>query len=353
MASPQHVTTVYHGKDEPRLRDALAAFIAEWSDPAMADLNLTRLDGTTAQLGDIESAAGALPFLSDYRLVIVENLTASNNNKDIIDALPDALARFPDSTRLLFVETGLNAASESPTAQKRLRSRQAALKKLINVVEADARGKVELFDMPKNPAAWIAQRAAHYQAEIDNRAAQELATRIGENLILADMELVKLSTYTGGARPISVEDVQELTPYTPEANIFNLVDALGQRRGDIALGLLRQLLDDGDEPLRVYGMIVRQYRLLLLMKEQLEKGQNVRSAGKVLDIHPYVAEKLGEQTRNYSLALLERIYRYLLEVDLAMKGQSVMPDDSERSPLRNMEPALALETLITQLAGKG
>jgi DNA polymerase III subunit delta len=353
VASPQHASYVYYGKDEPRLKDALDAFLAEWSDPAMADLNLTRLDGTSIQLGDIESMAGALPFLSDTRVVLVEDLSGANNGKEIIEALPDVLAALPDSTRLVFVETGLNASAESSSAQKRLKSRQSVLKKLINVVEADSRGKIEAFDMPKNPTGWIEDRAAHYGADIMPAAARELAERIGENLVLADMEIVKLATYAGSNRPIAVEDVQELTPYTPDANIFYMVDAMGQRRGDVALRLLRQLIEDGDEPLRLYGMIVRQYRLLLLLKEQLDAGQTVRSAAKTLDLHPYVAEKLGAQVRNYSLATLERIYRYLLEFDLAMKGQSVQPIDGERDPLRNMEPALALETLITLLAGKG
>lgn len=353
MASPQPITYIFYGKDEPRLKDALAAFLAEWSDPTMADLNLTRLDGASIQPGDIESAAGTLPFLADTRLVLVENLTDSNNSKDIIEALPDLLAALPDSTRLLFVETGLNAASESASAQKRLRSRQSAVKKLINVIEADSRGKVESFDMPKNPAQWIEERAAHYEADIMPAAARELAERIGENLVLADMEIIKLATFTGSNRPIAIEDVQQLTPYTAEANIFNMVDAMGQRRGEMALRLLRQLLEDGDEPLRIYGMIVRQYRLLLLLKEQLDAGQTVRAAAKTLDIHPYVAEKLGSQIRNYSLATLERIYHYLLEFDLAMKGQAVEPVIGERDPLRNMDPQLALETLVTLLAGKG
>jgi DNA polymerase-3 subunit delta len=240
----------------------------------------------------------------------------------------------PDSTRLAFVETGIAESGSQATARRK------ALRALVDAVEADPRGRILSFDLPdkNNRPRWIVERAERYGAEIELRAAHQLAERVGDDLTRADSELAKLATYANG-RAITESDVDLLTPYTPEANIFNMVDALGQRRGGEALRLLRQLLDGGDEPLRVFGMIIRQYRLLLQMKEQLDRGQTARTAAKVMDVHPYVAQKLAPQTNFYSLDLLERIYHFLLETDLEIKtGQ--------------MDPELALEALVTRLAGK-
>jgi DNA polymerase-3 subunit delta len=334
MSSPPPTLFVFTGEDEPTLRDRLNAFMVEYSDPATADLNLTRVDGDSMQPGEIEAAAGALPFLADYRIVVVENLTASGQGRETIKRLEDTLPGLPDSTRLAFVETGI-AESGSQAA-----ARRKALRALVDAVEADPRGRILSFDLPdkNNRPRWIVERAERYGAEIELRAAHQLAERVGDDLMRADSELAKLATYANG-RAITEADVDLLTPYTPEANIFNMVDALGQRRGGEALRLLRQLLDGGDEPLRVFGMIIRQYRLLLQMKEQLDRGQTARSAAKVMDVHPYVAQKLAPQTNFYSLDLLERIYHFLLETDLEIKtGQ--------------MDPELALEALVTRLAGK-
>ncbi len=341
MTSPDAVTVVFYGQDEPTLRERLTAFCAEVVEPAMADLNTSRLDGRSAALDDIAAAAGSLPFLSDLRLVLVDNLTELSNGRAIIDALPELLPDLPDSTRLLFVESGLEAdhPGDTPAERKRKAARRQALKKLVNVVENDPRGRAFHFDVPRNPVQWVMQRAEQYGAAIDTPAAQALLQRIGTDLVAVDSEIVKLATYTGGQRPIAAEDVALLTPYTPEAGIFDLVDALGQRQGDAALHLLRQLLDDGDDPLRIFGMIVRQYRLLIQMREHLDSGQSVGSAAATLGMHEYVAKKMAAQARHYSLPLLERIYRYLLETDLDMKTGRI-------------DPSLALETLIARLSAR-
>lgn len=333
-SSPEPIAFVFQGQDEPSLRDRLRRFFEAYSDPATADLNTTRLDGETVQAGDIEMAAGALPFIAELRVVVVENLTASASGREIIGKLPDILAGLPGTTRIAFVEAGVDANARQPGA------REKALKKLVNAVEGDPRGKVLSFDLPdeRERPRWIERRAGRHGVEIEQQAAFELARRIGEDLTLADTELEKLATYTGGARPIAVSDVEMLTPYTPEAGIFDMVDALGKRQGQEALGLLRRLLDEGQEPLSIYGMIIRQYRLLIQMREQLDRGQTPQSASKVVGMHPYVAGKMAEQARYYSMDALEDIYRRLLDVDLEMKTGQI-------------EPELALERLVSLLAG--
>jgi DNA polymerase-3 subunit delta len=343
MSSPTPVVYVFHGQDEPQLRERLAAFCAEVHDSdESADLNTARLAGESVQLGEIEMAVGTLPFLAEHRLTLVENLTESNNSRALLEGLPDLFAGMPDWSRLVFVETGLYSpeGDASQTGRKRVSSRRQMLKKLVNLVEDDPRGKVEAFEPPQDMALWLVARAARHGSEIEREAAALLAERIGSNLTLADVELTKLATYAGGARPIQAADVELLTPYSPEANIFHMVDALSQRDGPRALGLLRRLLDDGDEPLRIFGMIVRQYRLLIQMREYLDEGGPLNGASQALDMHKYVAQKMAGQARRYNLPTLEKIYRHLLEVDEGIKTGQQGPD-------------LALETLVTELAGRG
>lgn len=342
MSSPTPVTYLFCGQDELTLREQLAAFCNEMSDPATADLNTTRFQGATAQIADISAAAGALPFLADLRLVLVENLTDSANGRALIEPLPEVLTRLPDTTRLIFVETGLTADSpaDSPAERKHKAARTQTLKKLVNIVENDPRGRVLVFDMPRDTVGWVVARAGRHNAAIEPAAAQQLLERTADNLVLIDSELAKLAAYAGGQRPITAGDVALLTPYTPEANVFHMVDALGQRQGETALRLLRKLLDDGDEPLRIFVLIVRQFRLLLLFKEQVESGRSVSQAAQALKVQEFVARKLSAQARQYSLELLERVYRHLLEVDLEMKTGQV-------------DPELALEVLVARLTARG
>ena len=66
---------------------------------------------------------------------------------------------------------------------------------------------------------------------------------------------------------------------------------------------------------------------------------SVGSAAATLGMHEYVAKKMAAQARRYSLPLLERIYRYLLDTDLDMKTGRI-------------DPSLALETLIARLSAR-
>lgn len=341
MSSPDAIITLFHGKDEPTLKKEFDSFFATISDPASVDFNTTRLDGDTIALGDIQSAANALPFLADLRVVIVENLADSKGGRDLIDKLADVFDALPESTRLIFLETNQLGArnSDSQAEARRKSQRSQGIKKLSNLIEKNPRGQVLSFDVPSNPLNWIKAQATHYGVEINGDAAQLLNDRIGENLVQADSELAKLATFCGEGGTITRDDVALLTPYEPDASIFDMVDALGRRDGGTAMRLLHDLLDSGYEPLAVLSMIQRQYRLLLLTREQVDKGQPANLIAKSLNTREWLVKKMAGQSRQYgSVQQLERVYRYLLSVDTGIKTGQVAP-------------ALALDELIARLAG--
>jgi len=335
MASPTPIAYLFHGDDEPSQKDAVDKFIASLN---IDEFNISRLEGKSTRAMDIESAAASLPFLADVRLVHVDNITEHPDIKTFLDELTTLLPGLPDWARILFVETNLKDQNyDSQGERKRKGSRRQAIKKLIKAIEQDSRGVVRTFSMPNNPAVWIRQRATHYETQIDEDAVRVLADRIGEDLVLADTELTKLSTYAGD-RPISAGDVELLTPFTAEASIFSLVDAIGLRDGRTALVLLDHLIEEQNEqPLYILVMIARQYRLLIQVREYLDAGGTPNNAGAALGIHAYVAKKMASQARHYRIDQLERIYRYLSEMDLDIKTGKI-------------DAKLALQTFITRLS---
>jgi DNA polymerase-3 subunit delta len=79
-----------------------------------------------------------------------------------------------------------------------------------------------------------------------------------------------------------------------------------------------------DDPLRLFGMVTRQFRLLLLTRELLDAGyRGEQEIAAELKTSGFVVRKLLPQVRNFSLPQLEAVYRKLLEVDEAIKtGQT-------------------------------
>ena len=62
-----------------------------------------------------------------------------------------------------------------------------------------------------------------------------------------------------------------------------MVDALGTGNGKKALASLHQLLES-DEPFQLFGMVVRQFRLLLQAREIMDARGNAQTVSKELGI---------------------------------------------------------------------
>jgi DNA polymerase-3 subunit delta len=319
---------VFHGDDEFSRAEALADFKARMGDPVVADLNTTTLDGRRVTFGELRHACDAVPFMARVRLVVVENLLRrlAKGEADFLDALLGYLPRLPATARLAFAEDKTLPGSHP----------------VLKLAMEEKRGIVKAFNVPDERrgglARWIQDRAEKKGGEIEPRAAHELAAFVGDNLRLLDNELEKLAVYVDGRRPITVADVHRLVSYVHEASIFDMTDALGQRDGPKASKLLHQMLDDGHDPLYLLGMIVRQFRIMIQVKDLAGRGVHPGQIPKALDLHPYVVRKGTNQAAQFSTSQLETIYHKLWEADLAIKtGQ--------------MEPVLALELLVAGLCG--
>jgi DNA polymerase-3 subunit delta len=333
-----------HGPDEFGSAEFLAGLKSKMGDPAMAELNTSVFDGRMASLADVRSVADTLPFLTSRRLVIVEGwLTrligrseagpddeageenagaraGSAASREQLAALADYLPSLPESTALVCVEK-----REIPARNPVLQAAHGA-----------GWAYVKLFDLLEGEALvrWIRARAKTLGGDITREAAQALAEAETDPRALGN-EIAKLLTYVNFARPVEVDDVELLTPAGGEANVFGLVDAIGQRRGPAAQRELHKLLETA-EPLYVFTMIVRQYRLLLLTRELLDEGASEAEVSMALVQKPYPTGKFCAQARNFNLAGLEHIYRRLLDYDVDIKtGQ--MPAEA------------ALDTLVAAL----
>ncbi len=330
---------VFHGDDEFSRAEALADFKTRMGDPAMADLNTTYLSGRTATFGELRHACDAVPFMARVRLVVVEDVLtrlvgergrggkakASKRDQEFLNALLDYLPHLPETTRLAFLEAGSLPQSHP----------------VIKLAKAEKRGHVREFRAPDERSGalqrWIEDRAGEKGGTIQPQAAHELANFVGDNLRLLDHELEKLVAYADG-RSISPTDVHRLVPYVHEANIFEMTDALGRRDGPKASRLLHRMLHDGYDPLYLLGMIVRQFRIMIQVKDLAERGVHPNDIPTRLSMHVFVARKALSQATKFSMRQLETIHHKLWETDLAIKtGQ--------------MEPVLALDLFVAGLCG--
>lgn len=294
---------IFHGDDTHSQQQTVDQLIGKLGDPSMLDLNTTRLE-SNASFSQLQQAASVMPFLAKVRLVIVRDLLSSKLDKTYQKQLLDYLPNLPETTRLLFLESQPLRATDP----------------LVKLAESEKSGYVKQFVKPEGPALerWIRQQVEEGNGRISAQATHMLATNIGSQMEILSREIEKLLLYCNGEE-IQSEQVKRLSPYAAEASIFDLVDALGNRNSKKASQLLQEKFLEGADPFYLFSMFIRQFRLLIQVKELADEGKRPQTISQELKMHGFVVGKLYQQCQGFSLAQMEQIYFHLLEIDVGVK----------------------------------
>jgi DNA polymerase-3 subunit delta len=313
-----------YGNDEFAISRKLKEFESDFSDPTSADMNTARLDARTASENDFNNAVNAMPFLAKRRLVLLANPSAKYNNQAVRKKFFEFIEKMQETTRLVMYE------SVDP--------RDADKHWLVKWAEKNEKLiQVRAFMLPrlKDMTGWIVNETKNQNGKIEPRAAEMLKDMVGVDTRQAGMEIAKLLAYVNWARPVTSQDVEAVCIVTSQQSVFDFVDALANGNGKSAQHLLHRLLENED-PFSLWGMVVRQFRLLIQAREILDGRGNKDDVARALGVHPFVAEKTTQQAGRFSIEALEGIYHRLLNIDEGVKTGQVTLD-------------LALDTLVVEL----
>ncbi len=333
MPEPASVLLL-HGNDEFAISAHIEKMCAGLGDPATAGMNIARFDGRQGlDLEAVNAAVNAAPFLAPRRVMVMVNPGTAYSIPETRQKFLALLENAPPTTSVILVEFEtvkpaywlMKWASASPGSEGS---------------QSKPRAGIHLYTLPKQweMPRWIEAEAKKLGGRIEPAAAARLAEMIADDPRLASQELIKLFTYANYSRPVTLLDVEQVSMVGTPGSIFDLVDALGMGDGKKAQHVLHQLLEKmGTNEL--WGMVIRQFRLLLQVRELMDAGQGIPGIEKTLGLHTFVAGKIFKQAGRFTLASLESIYRKLLEIEVDAKT-SQMPLD------------LALDTLVIELASK-
>jgi DNA polymerase-3 subunit delta len=313
-----------YGNDEFAISRRLKDLESDFPDPTSADMNTARLEARSMSEDDLNNAVNAMPFLAERRLVLLANPSAKYNNPSIRKKFLEFLEKMQDSTRLVMYES-----VDPRDVEKHWLVKWAA--KNEKLIQAKAFMLPRLKDM----TGWIVNEMKNQGGKIEPRAAEMLKDMVGVDTRQAGMEIAKLLAYVNWARPITGQDVEAVCIVTSQQSVFDFVDALANGNGKSAQYLLHRLLENEDA-FSLWGMVVRQFRLLIQAREILDGRGNKDDVARALGVHPFVAEKTTQQAARFSIEALESIYHRLLTIDEGVKTSQVTLD-------------LAMDTLVVEL----
>jgi len=293
--------------EEILLREAfLSRLLTALLPPGLESLNLDILSGSEAASADLVTRCRTIPAFAPRRVVLLKE--ADRLRSEVWDAMLAYLDAPSPSTCLICMADKLEHGHRG-------------LKRIEGV------GKVLRFVLPKDEGGrerqcqqWMRERAREQGKSLTPEAERLLLTLQGPDLLRLSQEVDKLCLFVGERQQIDPEAVEALVGRGRVRGIFELTAAVSRRDLNEALSCLRHLLERGEEPLGMLGMLARQLRLLVRAKELLAQSSPPAEISRLLGVpRPFVSEIL-EAANISSLPRLEQGLACLLDLDRRLKS---------------------------------
>lgn len=303
-------------RSRQKLKELKTAFISKHDQ---GGLNVTHLDGEKLDIEKFRNAVSGSSFLADKRLIVVENLLSKNKGQKVFEEINDFLyasQELPKDNSLIFWE-GESFAKKKFVSKKDKKLTPKKTSLLNNFLAEEYCWQFEPLPNAQ-VVGWIQKKINEEKINISADALQALIAYIGNDLWQLSQDLEKLMAYCQG-RDIATSDVELLVKAKFNDNVFHLADAISQKNKKLALRLLSGQLNGGNSFDEVFPMIIRQFRILLQIKEKVDNGFPTTHLASELNLHSFVVQKALVQALRYKLPQLKKIYSQLLDIDLQRK----------------------------------
>jgi len=174
--------------------------------------------------------------------------------------------------------------------------------------------------------------------------------KVGTDTRQIMQETAKLATYLGGRREVQAADIEAITSTSRDLFAWDLADAVGMRDLPRSLTVLRQLLFQRMDPIRLISGLEGRFRHLLIFREALDNRwiaaqpmgnanfkltfadlpetladqfKQALASEKGTPLHPFVAGKLAGQAHLFSRPEIDQRRAWLLAARRQMVSSTI------------------------------
>jgi DNA polymerase-3 subunit delta len=265
------------GSDEGEVKRAATELAGKLTPPDAGDFGLEVIDGVAenaeqaaARIRSAIEALQTLPFFGSTKVVWLKNANFLRDDQiSRAVTVQSALEKLSD-----LIENGLGSEVTFLISATDVDKRRSFYKWLVK------RAELQVFDrLDSSRSGWeeeaseIVQRhAKERKLQFDDDALDLFVLLTGGDTRQIENELEKIDTFLSKDRTVRVDVVRELVPLSRAGVIFELSNALASRDLELALTLVRRLLDQGEGAIGILLVaIVPTVRNLLLAKDLMER----------------------------------------------------------------------------------
>jgi len=214
-----------------------------------------------------------------------------------------------------------------------------------------ARGKSKVPDDDRIKQWLRAWATSRHNINLEPRAAQALVNITGAVFGMLDQDLAKLALFVPPGGKVTAEMVQEVVGGWRAKTAWGMIDAACDGNAADALLQLDRLLQAGDHPVAIFGQMswsLRRYNAAVRVFEAAERQGRKPSLREALqqagfnDWPKGTLDAAEGRLKQLGRDRAGRLYRWLLDVDLSLKGTH-SPEDRAR---------FALEQFFLRMAKK-
>ncbi len=289
--------------DENYLKKKYADDIKKAVIPAGSEtMNLDVFQEKKIEWLKISAACETVPFMNDFRLIIVKDSELFvQGNKENSEKLAEYVKNIPDSLVLIFLEDKVDKRG-----------------KLYKSVSANGTSVECKVPSEKEMMTWVGKIAEEKGLKIKSGVISYFIRNINTGMEAAFAEIEKLSAYIGKG-VVSEKDIDDICIKSLEVRIFNMVDAIGNKKTQTALDIYNNMILMKESPLMILAMIARQFRLILQSKYLSEKGVYKADIAKKINQREFVVAQCLAQSKNFKKKVLLQALEDCLECDINIK----------------------------------
>ncbi|WP_414054849.1 DNA polymerase III subunit delta [Macrococcus equi] len=304
-----HIYLVY-GSTKPLVEEKVEKIIEQYIS-VPDEFNFSRYDMQETPFEMIAEDAMTLPFLSDQKVIIINNSFIFTGEKvktahEInLDKVVNFLENFEGPNVVIF-----------KVLQDKLDERKKIVKRIkkLHTIE-----KIEPLD-ESGIKTLIKQNLNQHFKDIKADALDEMIQLTGLNYSNITKEMDKLILYTGDTPVITKQDVSEVVSRSLEQNVFLLTDYITQGNKKRAIHLMKDLINMKEEPIKLLALISSQYRLFYQVKILSQKGFSEAQIAKQVKVHPYRVKLSLRKVKQLEINKLLDIMKECADTDYALKS---------------------------------
>ena len=267
--------------------------------PVGDTMNYACYEGKNTDIKEVIDLAETLPFFAERRLILFEDTGFfKSSGSDLADYISD----MPETTCFIFIENEVDKRS-----------------KLYKAVKAKGH-IVELGVQDENTLRrWVQGLVKKEGKTMSQGDVAYFLNKVGTDMENITKELEKLVCYAMDRDVLTRTDIDAVCVTQITSHIFEMVNAVADKKQRKALDLYYELLALKEPPMRILFLLTREYRILFHVKALLKQGYGKKEIASKAGLHPFAAGRYMDQAKRFHSKELRAVIEEGADIEQRVK----------------------------------